>query len=48
MRSSARDLGAPAIRAFLGERDDDASDGTLERRAIDALGELLEHSARWA
>ena len=38
----ARDLGAPAIRAFLGERDDDATDGTLERRAIDALGELLD------
>jgi len=39
----ARDLRAPAIRVFLGERDDDASHRTLERRAIDALGELLEH-----
>jgi sugar phosphate isomerase/epimerase len=38
----ARDLGAPAIRVFLGERDDDASPETLERRAIDALAELLE------
>jgi len=38
----ARDLAAPAIRVFLGERDDDAPEETLERRAIDALSELLE------
>jgi beta-glucosidase len=38
----ARDLGAPAIRVFLGERDDEAPVETLERRAIDALDELLE------
>ncbi|MFL5668843.1 MAG: sugar phosphate isomerase/epimerase family protein [Chloroflexota bacterium] len=37
----ARDLGAPAIRVFLGERDDDAAAETLERRAIDALTDLL-------
>ena len=39
----ARDLGAPAIRVFLGERDDDAESDILGRRAIEALTELLEH-----
>ncbi|HET9083827.1 MAG TPA: sugar phosphate isomerase/epimerase family protein [Candidatus Limnocylindrales bacterium] len=38
----ARDLGAPAIRVFLGERDDDAPPAKLERRAVDGLAELLE------
>ncbi|HET8785743.1 MAG TPA: sugar phosphate isomerase/epimerase family protein [Candidatus Limnocylindrales bacterium] len=38
----ARDLGATAIRVFLGERDDGASDAILEGRAIEALTDLLE------
>jgi len=38
----ARDLGAPAIRLFLGERDDDAPAETLSGRAVDAIAELLE------
>jgi sugar phosphate isomerase/epimerase len=38
----AHDLGAPAIRVFLGERDDDAPVASLERRAVDALSDLLE------
>jgi len=38
----ARDLDAPAIRVFIGERDDHVPGETLQRRAVDALGELLE------
>ncbi|HET7029459.1 MAG TPA: sugar phosphate isomerase/epimerase family protein [Candidatus Limnocylindrales bacterium] len=38
----AADLGAPAIRVFLGERDDDGSPAVLERRAIEALDDLLQ------
>jgi sugar phosphate isomerase/epimerase len=38
----AADLAAPAIRVFLGVRDDDSSDEELATRAIAGLGELLE------
>ena len=37
----AGDLGAKAVRVFLGVADDDAPAGELERRAIDALAAAL-------
>jgi sugar phosphate isomerase/epimerase len=38
----AADLGAPALRLFLGARDDAAAEAVLRDRAIRALDELLE------
>ena len=42
----AADLGAPAIRVFLGEPDDPASPPVLLRRGVDALRELLGRVGR--
>jgi sugar phosphate isomerase/epimerase len=38
----AADLGAPVLRIFLGERDDDATEANLRRRAVASLSALLE------
>ena len=40
----ATDLGAPAVRVFLGVADDDAPPDALVRRAIDGLAETLERT----
>jgi sugar phosphate isomerase/epimerase len=42
----AGDLGAPAVRVFIGIRDDPATDAELRRRAVAGLREVLELTSR--
>jgi sugar phosphate isomerase/epimerase len=42
----AGDLGAPAVRVFMGMRDDRATDAELRRRVVAGLREVLERTSR--
>jgi sugar phosphate isomerase/epimerase len=43
----AADLGAGFVRAFLGRRPSDSTDGEIRSRAVDALGRVAERIRGW-